>query len=161
MTARPSWSLPLNKEILLKTWIISSLKDRGQSRETTFRKLVRKWKLSQPASKSVGWSVSQSVLVSGRIFSRQMKYGKVHFIYMDGSVHHESIFNNCLTSCDLFSLLYFCRQLYVFRVLTPIISSWYSCNYSFWYWLTGSTAIRCHCCVGSNSTMRADGSRSG
>jgi len=48
-------------------------------------------------------------------------------------------FNNCPTRYDLFSLLHFCRQLYMFRVLTPIIRSWYSCNYSFWYWLTGST----------------------
>ena len=30
----------------------------------------------------------------------------------------------------VFSLLHFCRQLYMFRVLTPIIRSWYSCNYS-------------------------------
>jgi hypothetical protein len=30
----------------------------------------------------------------------------------------------------------------MFRVLTPIISSWYSCNYSFWYWLTGCANIR-------------------
>jgi len=44
-------------------------------------------------------------------------------------------FNNCPTRCDLFSLLYICRQLYMFRVLTPIISSSYNCNYSFWYWL--------------------------
>ena len=56
-----------------------------------------------------------------------------HFIYMDPC--------KCPTRCDLFSLLYFCRQLYMFRVLTPIISSLYSCNYSFWYWLTGSTTI--------------------
>jgi len=33
----------------------------------------------------------------------------------------------------VFSLLHFCRQLYMFQVLTPIIRSWYSCNYSFWY----------------------------
>jgi len=34
----------------------------------------------------------------------------------------------------VFSLLYFCRQHYMFRMLTPIIRSWYSCNYSFWYY---------------------------
>ena len=45
----------------------------------------------------------------------------------------------------VFSSLHFCRQLYMFRVLTPIIRSWYSCNYSFWYWLTGSTTIRSPC----------------
>ena len=58
-------------------------------------------------------------------------------------------FNNCLTRCDLFSLLHFCRQLYMFRVLTSIISSWYSCNYSLWCWLTGSTAVRSGCYVGT------------
>ena len=41
-------------------------------------------------------------------------------------------FNNFQTRCDLFSLLYFCRQFYMFRVLTPIRSS-YNCNDSFWY----------------------------
>ena len=51
-------------------------------------------------------------------------------------------FTNCPTRCDLFGLLYFCRQLYMFRVLTPIIRSSYNCNYSFWYWLNGSTTIR-------------------
>ena len=61
------------------------------------------------------------------------------------------VFNNFLTRCDLFSLLHFCRQLYMFRVLTAIIRSWYSCNYSFWYWLTGSTTIRSHCWVVTDS----------
>jgi hypothetical protein len=54
-------------------------------------------------------------------------------------------FKNCPTKCDLFSLLYFCRQLYMFRVVTPIIRSSYNYNYSFWYWLTGSTTIRSGC----------------
>jgi len=44
-------------------------------------------------------------------------------------------FNNCPTRCDLFSLLHFCRQLYMFWVSTPTIRSLYNCNYSFWYWL--------------------------
>jgi len=47
----------------------------------------------------------------------------------------------------IFSLLYFCRQFYMFRVLTPIIRSSYNCNYSFWHWATGSTNIRSRCCV--------------
>ena len=55
-------------------------------------------------------------------------------------------FNNCPIRCDLFSLLYFCGQLYMFRVLTSIIRSSYNCNYSFCYWLTGSTNIRSHGC---------------
>ena len=33
-----------------------------------------------------------------------------------------------------FSLLYFCRQLYMFRVLTSTIRSSYNCNCSFWHW---------------------------
>ena len=39
-------------------------------------------------------------------------------------------FNNCPTRCDLFNLLHFCRQLYMFRVMTPIIRSSYNCNYN-------------------------------
>ena len=62
-------------------------------------------------------------------------------------------FNNCPTRCDLFNLLYFCKQIYMFRVLTPIIRSWYNCNYSFWYWLTGSTTIRCRCWVETDSCV--------
>jgi len=62
-------------------------------------------------------------------------------------------FNDCPTRSDLFSLLHFWRQLYMFRVLTPIIRSWYSCNYSFWYWLTGSTTIRSRCWVGNDSCV--------
>ena len=37
--------------------------------------------------------------------------------------HSDLFFNSCPTRCDLFSLLYFCRQLYMFQVLTPIIRS--------------------------------------
>ena len=62
-------------------------------------------------------------------------------------------FFNCPTRCDLLSLLYLCRQLYMFRVLTPIIRSSYNRNYSFWYWLTGSTTIRSRCWVGNDSCV--------
>jgi len=51
--------------------------------------------------------------------------------YIHGSVHRESNLVTVPTRCDLFSLLHFHRQLYMYRVLTPIIRSWYSCNYSF------------------------------
>jgi len=37
----------------------------------------------------------------------------------------------------------------MFWVLTPIIRSSYNCNYSFWHWSTGSTAIRSRCYVGN------------
>jgi len=62
-------------------------------------------------------------------------------------------FNNYPTRCDLFSLLYFCGQLYMFWLLTPIIKSSYNCNYSFWYWLTGSTTTRSRCWVGTDSCL--------
>ena len=65
-----------------------------------------------------------------------------------------SAFNNFPTRCDLFSLLHFCRQLYMFRVLTPIIRSPYNCNCSFWYWLTGSTTIRSRCWVPTQQRER-------
>jgi len=44
-------------------------------------------------------------------------------------------FNNCPTRCAIFSLLHFCRQLYMFRVLPHVIKSSYNCNYSICYWL--------------------------
>jgi len=44
----------------------------------------------------------------------------------------------------VFSLLHYCRQLYMFRVLTPIIRSRYNCKYSFWCWLTAVSKIRCY-----------------
>jgi hypothetical protein len=82
--------------------------------------------------------------------------------YVHGSVHRESNLIIVQKDATLFSLLYFCTQLYIFRVLTPIIRSSYNCNYNFWYWLTGSTTIRSRCWVGnSTSTRRADGSRPG
>jgi len=62
-------------------------------------------------------------------------------------------FNSFPTRCNLFSLLHFCRQLYVFRALTPIIRSSYNCKYSLWYWLTGSTTIRSRCWVGTDSCV--------
>jgi len=54
-------------------------------------------------------------------------------------------FNNFPTRCDLFSLLHFCSQLYMFQVLTPIIRSSYNYKYSFWYRLTESTTIHSRC----------------
>jgi len=70
-----------------------------------------------------------------------------------GPSKYDNELYNCPTRCDLFSLLHFCRQLYMFRVLTPIIRSWYRRNYSFLYWLTGSTTIRSRCWVGTDSCV--------
>jgi len=36
---------------------------------------------------------------------------------------------------NMYSLLYFCKLLYMFRVVTPpIISSTYNCNDNIWHW---------------------------
>jgi len=53
--------------------------------------------------------------------------------YIHGSVHRESNLIISQKDATVFSLLHFCMQLYMFRVLTPINRNWYSCNYSFWY----------------------------
>jgi len=66
-------------------------------------------------------------------------------------VHRESNLITVQQNETVFSLLHFCRQLYMFRVLTSIIRSSYSCNYSFWLWSTGPTSIRSRCWVGTES----------
>jgi len=48
-----------------------------------------------------------------------------------------------------YSVYYISVGSYVFRMLTPIIRGSYICNYSFWYWLTGSATIRSRCWVGT------------
>ena len=91
----------------------------------------------------------QAAIISVFTINRLVFITKRESVYC--AVRTESInilvlnFNNCPTRCDLFSLSYFCRQLYMFRVLTPIIRSSYNCNYSFWYRLTGYTTIRSRC----------------
>jgi len=65
-----------------------------------------------------------------------------------GLINPKFLFIIAQQDATVFILLYFCRQLYMFRVLTPIISSSYSCNYGFWHWSTESTTIRCRCWVG-------------
>jgi len=84
--------------------------------------------------------------------------GFIYFyeFYIHASMQRESICNNCPTRCDLFSFIHFCRQLYMFQVLIPIIRSSCNCNYSFWYWLTGSTTIRSHYWVGTGSCVLYD-----
>jgi len=55
----------------------------------------------------------------------------------------------------IYSLLYFCKLLYMFRVVTPpIIRSTYNCNYSIWHW---SLALE----RSSNFSTIAEGGRDG
>jgi len=42
----------------------------------------------------------------------------------------------------MYSLLYFCKLLYMFWVVTPpIIRSTYNFNYSIWHWSTSGNAV--------------------
>jgi len=64
----------------------------------------------------------------------------------------------------IYSLLYFCKLLYMFRVVTPpIIRSTYNCNHSTWHGQTVSATIRCGGEVGTSSNLSttADSSRDG
>ena len=58
-------------------------------------------------------------------------YSQQLVFYIHGSVHRESNLITVQKDATVFSLLHFYRQLYMFRLLTPIVRSWYSCNYSF------------------------------
>jgi hypothetical protein len=58
---------------------------------------------------------------------------KYTFFYVHGSVHRESMSIRVIVQQDatIYSLLYFCKLLYMFRVVTPSIArSTYNCNYS-------------------------------
>ena len=96
------------------------------------------------STRSAGFWFSLQLLSETFLITRRIERDIVNVRSPSGNVPVIE-FNNCPTRCDLFSLLYFCRQLYMFRVLTPIIRSSYTCSYSFWYWLTGSTTIRSRC----------------
>ena len=51
------------------------------------------------------------------------------FFYVHGSVHRESMSIIVQQDMTIYSLLYFCKLLYMFRVVTPpIIRSTYNCN---------------------------------
>ena len=51
-----------------------------------------------------------------------------------GSVHRESVSTIVQQDATMCSLLYFCKLLYMFRVVTPpIVRSTYNCNYSIWH----------------------------
>jgi len=52
-----------------------------------------------------------------------------------GSVLRESMSIIVQQDVTMYGLLYFCKLLYMFRVVTPpIIRSTYNCNYSIWHW---------------------------
>ena len=58
-----------------------------------------------------------------------------------GSVHRESI-SVIVQDATMYSLLYFCKVLYMFLVVTPpIIRSRYNWNYSIWHWSSSENAV--------------------
>jgi len=55
--------------------------------------------------------------------------------YVHGSVRRESMSIIVQQDATMYILLYFCKLLYMFRVVTPpIMRSTYNCNYSIWHW---------------------------
>jgi len=51
------------------------------------------------------------------------------------AVHRESISIVGQQDATIYSLLYFCKLIYMFWVVTPpIFRSTYNCNYSIWHW---------------------------
>ena len=57
------------------------------------------------------------------------------FFYVHGSMHCESMSIIVQQDATIYSLVYFCKLLYMFRVVTPpVIRSTYNCNYSIWHW---------------------------
>jgi len=55
--------------------------------------------------------------------------------HVHGSVHRESMSIIVQQVATIYNLLHFCKLLYMFRVVTPIITrSTYNCNYSIWHW---------------------------
>jgi len=61
-----------------------------------------------------------------------LQYGRKEFLfYVRGSVHRESMSIIVQQDATAYSLLYFCKLFYMFRVVTPpIIRCTYNCNYS-------------------------------
>jgi len=61
--------------------------------------------------------------------------GYITLFYVHGSVHRESMSIIVQQDATIYSSLYFCELLYMFRVVTPPnIRSTYNCNYSIWHW---------------------------
>jgi len=66
---------------------------------------------------------------------RTKKDTHMYFFNVHGSVHRESMSIIVQQDATIYILLYFCKLLYMFRVVTPpIVRSTYNCNYSIWHW---------------------------
>ena len=86
-------------------------------------------------------------------------------VFVHGSVHRESMSIIVQQDATIYSLLDFCKLLYMFRAVTPpIIRSTYNCNYNIWHWSNRLCYLplyrSCWNCS-SNSCSIAAGSRDG
>jgi len=90
---------------------------------------------------------------------------RIKEFYVHGSVHRESMSIIVQRDATLYSLLYLCKLLYMFRVVTPpIIRSTCNCNYGIWHWSNRLCYLplswsRWNC--RSNGSMIAEDSRDG
>ena len=77
--------------------------------------------------------VAPCIFAESLQFINQRMHIKFHIKYVLKVFYVKLYVHSVVDKLKSFSLLHFCRQLYMFRVLTPIIRSSYNCNYSFWY----------------------------
>jgi len=74
--------------------------------------------------------MGQIFVISAPDVSKQHDLSYVHW-----SVHRESMSIVVQQDATIYSLLYSCKLLYMFRVVAPlIIRSTYNCNYSIGHW---------------------------
>jgi hypothetical protein len=79
-------------------------------------------------------SVSSSATYPNFVFKKCNKLFS-RFFNVQESVLRESMSIIVQQDATIYSLLYFCKLLYMFRVATPpVIRSTYNCNYSIWRW---------------------------
>jgi len=80
-----------------------------------------------------------TVLLAWPLKMRSIGFPETSLIFLNvmfvGSVHHESMSIIVHQDATMYSLLYFCKLLYMFRVITsPFIRRTYNINYSIWHW---------------------------
>ena len=100
-----------------------------------------KCKLSSCSKSCFGTSKSKDgfepVLETHCIINRYAQQKKAQIVcdfYIQGSVHREIHANNCPRRCKYIQIIYICKPLYMFRVVSPpIIRSSCHCIHSIWH----------------------------
>jgi len=80
----------------------------------------------------------------------------IYFFNVHGSVHREPMSIIVQQDATRYSLLYFCKLLYMFRVVTqPIIRNTYNSNYIIWHWANfGKCSVWCQLKMGAMDRTR-------